>query len=217
MKNNNTIKTILFIVILFVFPAVSLAQVLADKAKQEIELFLTGVIREQTAIRPITIDSIAADTETISLFASRELSFGRFDRTMTDNIYARIRSSLPADFRQRQIELYSDGYKIEEYIPLSREERFTNQVDVPLKARLSNPFSITKGLHNRHIALWQSHGWHYNQTKERWEWQRPRLFQSVEDLLTQSFVFLFSSHARKCRRKRARSPRTRHSTIRNYC
>ena len=48
-----------------------------------------------------------------------------------------------------------------------------------------------EGLDGRHIALWQSHGQYYEQSRGRWEWQRPCLFQTVEDLFTQSFVLPF--------------------------
>lgn len=47
------------------------------------------------------------------------------------------------------------------------------------------------GLDGRHIALWQSHGLYYEQAHGRWEWQRPCLFQTVEDLFTQSYVLPF--------------------------
>src|SRR5690606_9927005 len=57
---------------------------------------------------------------------------------------------------------------------------------------ISNPAgSFGKGLQNNHIALWQSHGWHYEQKLGRWEWQRARIFQTVEDLYTQSYVLPF--------------------------
>lgn len=45
-----------------------------------------------------------------------------------------------------------------------------------------------KGLDGRHIALWQSHGYYYDIVSDRWQWQRPPLFQTVEDMYTQSFV-----------------------------
>lgn len=48
-----------------------------------------------------------------------------------------------------------------------------------------------KGLSGRNIALWQSHGRYYEQSSERWEWQRPCLFQTVEDMFTQGFVLPF--------------------------
>lgn len=47
------------------------------------------------------------------------------------------------------------------------------------------------GLDGRHIALWQSHGLYFEQSTGRWEWQRPCLFQTVEDLFTQGFVLPF--------------------------
>ena len=49
----------------------------------------------------------------------------------------------------------------------------------------------TEGLDGCHIALWQSHGLYYEQAHGRWEWQRPCLFQTVEDLFTQSYVLPF--------------------------
>lgn len=50
----------------------------------------------------------------------------------------------------------------------------------------SNVYS--KGLDGRHIALWQSHGRFYDINSEKWSWQRPPLFQTIEDLFTQSFI-----------------------------
>lgn len=48
-----------------------------------------------------------------------------------------------------------------------------------------------KGLDGKNIALWQSHGWYFEPTFNRWEWQRARIFQTVEDLYTQSYVMPF--------------------------
>lgn len=45
-----------------------------------------------------------------------------------------------------------------------------------------------KGLDGKNIALWQSHGWYFESKLNRWEWQRARIFQTVEDLYTQSYV-----------------------------
>ena len=58
---------------------------------------------------------------------------------------------------------------------------------IPQELQLS-PYLASKGLEGRHIALWQSHGKYYKNNKGSWEWQRPRLFCTTEDLFTQSFV-----------------------------
>ena len=36
--------------------------------------------------------------------------------------------------------------------------------------------------------MWQSHGWYFEPKLNRWEWQRARVWQTVEDLYTQSYV-----------------------------
>ncbi|MDE7442972.1 MAG: xanthan lyase, partial [Muribaculaceae bacterium] len=46
-------------------------------------------------------------------------------------------------------------------------------------------------LSDKNIALWHSHGRYYNQDDDRWQWQRPRLFGTVEDLYTSSYVVPF--------------------------
>ena len=48
-----------------------------------------------------------------------------------------------------------------------------------------------KGLEGRHIAVWQSHGRYYSHNLDRWLWQRPCLFQTCEDMFTQSFVLQY--------------------------
>lgn len=48
-----------------------------------------------------------------------------------------------------------------------------------------------KGLSDRYIALWQSHGRYFEQKTHRWEWQRAPLYTTVEDMYTQSYVLPF--------------------------
>ena len=57
----------------------------------------------------------------------------------------------------------------------------------PIVTRI-NDKKFSRGLQGRNIALWQSHGRYYDQRSERWRWQRPCLFQTCEDMFTQSFV-----------------------------
>lgn len=57
-----------------------------------------------------------------------------------------------------------------------------------LTTNLETPWRNVASLSGRHIAIWPSHGWYYEQRLDRWEWQRARLFQTVEDLFPMSFV-----------------------------
>lgn len=57
--------------------------------------------------------------------------------------------------------------------------------------RVQPGITCGKGLEGNIIALWQSHGWYFEPKENRWEWQRARIFQTVEDLYTQSYVMPF--------------------------
>lgn len=54
----------------------------------------------------------------------------------------------------------------------------------PIKSESYPSGSLT----GRNIALWQSHGRYYDGEEDRWKWQRCRLFGTVEDLYTRSYV-----------------------------
>ncbi len=59
---------------------------------------------------------------------------------------------------------------------------------VRLVTKRDKPFINENGLDGRNIALWNSHGWYYSHEDDRWQWQRARLWGTVEDLLTSSMV-----------------------------
>ncbi len=61
---------------------------------------------------------------------------------------------------------------------------------VPLVTELGRE-DYPKGLSRRHIALWQSHGRYFEETMDRWEWQRAPTNRTVEDMYTPSYVLPF--------------------------
>lgn len=61
----------------------------------------------------------------------------------------------------------------------------------PFIYSLDNLRHPKKGLDGKVIAIWQSHGFYFEPKLNRWEWQRARIFQTVEDLYTQSYVMPF--------------------------
>lgn len=166
----------------------SQAQILSKDVRTEIGRYLTSVVRKKTFVNKVTIDSVAVDKKTIQLFTNVDLSYMLFREHDVENIYTGVKGLLPDEYKKYKIEIYSDSYKIEDYVPFSRKERITNKVDKPLLINASRPYEVKKGLDKRHLAIWQSHGWYYEQKLARWEWQRARVLQTVEDLYTQSYV-----------------------------
>ena len=180
------------------FPQLGGAQELPTETRQEIGKFLSTTAREQISVGNITIDSVAVEGNTLQLFANMNCSYIPFRKENVGDIYRGISALLPDGFSNYKVELRTNKHRIEELIPLALRHKkdkkaatFTQTAKEPLVTRLSAPYSPVNGLQNRHIALWQSHGFYYEPKLTRWEWQRARIFQTVEDLYTQSYVLPF--------------------------
>ena len=107
-----------------------------------------------------------------------------------------LREMLGRRFRNYEIELIAREKSLFEFIPnIFREDyipadssRFRKRPAViPLITRKSNTV-FTGGLSENHIALWHSHGYYYNAALNRWQWQRARLFGTVEDIFTMEYI-----------------------------
>ena len=129
----------------------------------------------------------------VDIYASVELAYYPMRPESVKAIYESVRKVLPEKNKESKLRIYADGKLIEELIPLyhsnsTSAHRFTNPAKTPLITRESSISQPTKGLTNRHIALWQSHGYYFKQEVDEWKWQRPQLWETVEDLFTQSYV-----------------------------
>lgn len=86
----------------------------------------------------------------------------------------------------------SDGLPNRGGIPETFAQEEDRALYQPLRAAAGDPFFgavvPSQGLAGRHIALWQSHGRYFDQPQNRWKWQRSQLWQTCEDLYTQSYV-----------------------------
>lgn len=135
----------------------------------------------------------------ITIYTNKNFSSQIFTPSLVDSIYAGIRDVLPASMKKYKIEVVAARRPIEELIPLNMskkadEGRSWGGLDYtgePWVKNVSRPYDVTKGLAGRHLALWQSHGRIYSAEKGMWQWQRPSLYCTTEDLFTQSIVLPF--------------------------
>lgn len=179
-------------------PQAGSAQELSIDIRQHIGKYLDDIARKEVSIGRIQIDSTAVSGKTLQLFANMNCAYIPFRENNVAEIYDGVQHLLPAEFASHKLEIYTNKRRIEELIPQAlrnkpdkKAKTFAPAGDKPLVSRVSEAYTPTNGLHNRHIALWQSHGFYYEQKLTRWEWQRARIFQTVEDLYTQSYVLPF--------------------------
>lgn len=180
----------IFCQLLFPFNGVMAQDVISDSEKNQIGIYLTEFANRDVKAGRIKIDSVDVKGKTISLFTGVNLSYISFQKNDVDAIYIKIKDILPERYKKHKVELITDTRKIEDLVLFGKDKKqlFANKLDKPLLTNLSQPYIADRGLQNHHLALWQSHGWYYEQKLSRWEWQRARIFQTVEDLYTQSYV-----------------------------
>ena len=165
----------------------------SESLKKQLDQKLNSFARQYVSSRTIKIDSILIQKKKVTLFTNEALEDIPFQEYNVSELYASIAPLFP---NASKIVILTRGTDIESLIPEYDRKGRPNKKRLysikeskyPLTRSLSSPHEIKNGLQNRHIALWQSHGLYYAQTAHRWEWQRARMFGTVEDLFTQSFV-----------------------------
>lgn len=179
-------------------PQMGGAQELPAETRQAIGSFLDATARKEISVGPIKIDSVALEGNTLQLFANMNCAYIPFREDNVTEIYKGVGALLPSAFAKHKLQIRTNNHCIEELIPQAlrskkdkKSKTFNPLASKPLVTRISAPYTPKKGLQNRHIALWQSHGYYFESKQMRWEWQRARIFQTVEDLYTQSYVLPF--------------------------
>lgn len=202
------IKLLIFLISLFALGRVAAAGIDAS-TRTEIARTLSRIVRREISsgyMKPEPINvrvlGVKATRNRVRIFASIGLSYYPFREENTAALRDSVRAVLPKEFRKADIELYTDNHEIAELIPMAcrnpkvlardvakrRIIPFVNPSERPLVERLSSAATPTQGLAGHHIAVWQSHGRYFDQVENRWDWQRAKMWQTCEDLYTQSYV-----------------------------
>ena len=189
----------LIILLLSLFSEKAVSQEIEQNVEERLQTFFKKYTASTVDIGTCRLDSFRIDFQKkkIRIYASEQLSYQPHRPESVDNLYQDIRQLLPGPVNYFDVTLFAGGKAIEELIPnvyrkgkKDKERLFTdlNYKGAPWVTRISRPYEISRGLEGRHIAVWQSHGKYYINSKDKWGWQRPRLFCTTEDQFTQSFI-----------------------------
>jgi hypothetical protein len=154
---------------------------------------------DSTEIRKV---EILRKPDRIRLYAGSQLAYAPFREPLVDSLLQGIASGLTGPYSRHRVELYAGNKNIRNLIPnyhRSDSRSFDRQrspgslkrKSPPLVTPLSKPWLGSSSLYNINIALWHSHGWYYEPKLNRWEWQRARIFQTVEDIYPMSYTLPF--------------------------
>ena len=144
------------------------------------------------------LDSVIVrqNQEAIDFFFGQGLSYYPFREETCRQFVESLKKSLGRKFRKYNISVFTDNYSINQLIPnYFRHETPVDMLRVPVEARSKsvlvrkvNSYVPSNGLYGNSIALWHSHGYYFEMNLDRWEWQRARLFGTVEDISVMGYV-----------------------------
>ncbi len=156
------------------------------------------IYKEFSHLGAISVDSVSVKKKNINLYFSTPLSYIPMREWFIESLYADVKDSLGTKYHKYSVTIFSDKKPIQTLIPNLYRNSINTDAGRVAKAK-SHKTVVSRvdgvkpsnGLLNKNIALWHSHGWYYESSLDRWEWQRTRLFGYVEDLGTMSYVIPF--------------------------
>lgn len=190
----------LFQLLLFFSITLSVHAQVADKdLRMQLSQYFNQYRCDSKIKQPALTDlQINSSKKQIAVYTNDAFAQQPFRQETVNRIYSEVKSFLPKSLNRYDIVIYTENRPIEELIPnLYRKKnkdrsRLLYKIDKGDEnawvTDLSKPFSIENGLEGRHIAVGQSHGRYFNPKTQQWSWQRPNLFCTTEDLLTQSYI-----------------------------
>lgn len=133
---------------------------------------------------------------TLTIHANANFGYQPFRPETTAQIYDDIRNILPGPVNYYNLTILVGDKSIDDLIPniyrkTKDDTRLWGKIthhETPWVTNMSRPYRISEGLQGRHLAITPSHGRFYKNDEERWKWQRPSLYCTREDLLSQSIV-----------------------------
>ena len=141
----------------------------------------------------LIIDSVA---RVVTIRFSREFGNTFIREQHIDSLRNAISNYLGLKESGFDLHLQCGNYDISHFIPNAYRDSIPTDRSRISHRTTSTPFITqpdrqaipTSGLYGNTIVIWQSHGWIYDAEGKRWDWQRPRLFQTAEDRVPMSIV-----------------------------
>lgn len=156
---------------------------------------LTHIVKSHAFAGEVKIKNIRVNNHHVHIYTNSSLSHISLSSTEVDSLRALVGRMILKD-KNGQIKIYTDNIEIGElvtsvYRSRPADERYTLPQVTPWIQNTSIAYNCDRGLKNKHIALWGSHGRYYNQQRQTWLWQRAKLWTTVEDLYTSSYTMPF--------------------------
>lgn len=166
--------------------AMAYAQTMGEAESERVLSVLRPMMEPNMRIGNVKVNSLTQSGDSLKVDFTD--NFSRI--YLTPEFVGKLKTGIKAQFahnaKVKQVYITVNGDDVEKYF-YTFPKKFVRKHE-PFVTEVSPSRRYSKALDGNLIAMWHSHGLYYEPKINCWEWQRPRLFQTIEDLYPMSYV-----------------------------
>lgn len=150
---------------------------------------LEAAMPHHTGFGDVKVDKVTINTKTktVTVSCNEAASYIPLTANSYQTLKKDLLSRLGSQYAKYDLIIESNDKQLSDLV-LFADKKNVGPSETQRFITYTDREAAPKGLDGANIALWQSHGWYYEPKLNRWEWQRARIFETVEDVYTQSYV-----------------------------
>jgi len=165
------------------------AQSLNETETEKVQTVIASKLPANMGIGKLKAKTIEVNEDSIKIDLSENFGDIPFTEESIMSLKNEIKATLGEQYNDHKVGITIAGNDIENYFSSFENsyKRKHNAFITPVDEKRL----YKKGLSGNIVAVWPSHGWYFEPYLNRWEWQRARIFQTVEDMYTHSYMLPF--------------------------
>ena len=187
MKNSS--KALLSIVLCLLTIMPLQAQSFTQDQIDAVQQIVASKLPEHMGVGNLKVQSVLLENDTIKVDVSENFGDVPFTQAGVEQMRDEIRDALGGEYGDNPVLITIVGNDINKYF--ADYEPAYKRSHKPFITEMDANRHYKHGLDGNIVAMWPSHGWYFEPLLNRWEWQRARLMQTVEDMYTHSYVLPF--------------------------
>ena len=154
-----------------------------------VQRIVASKLPEHMGVGDLKVRSLTLENDTIKVDVSENFGDVPFTQDGVEQMRGEIRKALGEEYDDYPVLITIVGNDINKYF--ADYEPAYKRSHKAFISELDANRHYKHGLDGNIVAMWPSHGWYFEPKLNRWEWQRARLMQTVEDMYTHSYVLPF--------------------------
>lgn len=187
--NKSIAKTVVAVALFAAGGFSASAQQVSDDQLARVQDVVKSCVPENMMIGSLKVKEVKLSADSIIVNLSENFGDVPFTTTSIDKLKDDVKVAMGTPYANSKVAIKIEDADINNYF--ADFEPAYKRSHAPFITAVDPNRHYKKALDGNIIALWPSHGWYFEPKLNRWEWQRARMFQTVEDIYTHSYVLPF--------------------------